>query len=233
MFLPAFDPTYYLLMLPPLVLGLVASVLLNYWTGKYMKENTSRAMTGIEIAEKIASARKLEFKVNLISQVLGESWDPTTHTLNLSQDTAYGKSVTAAGIVAHELGHVEQQQSGSLLFKLRSGMVPLVNLGTNIGYFMIVIGLILQFTELSWIGIAFFSLATVFSLLTLPIELDASKRALNMLTKEGIIFQSETGGVKKVLTAAALTYVAALFQSIGQLLYFVFRVQGLGRRDSD
>jgi hypothetical protein len=109
-------------------------------------------------------------------------------------------------------------------------IVPIVNIGTNIGYFLLIIGLILQFSELAWLGVILFALATFFAFITVPLELDASRRALNLLQRSQLIYPEETGGIKLVLGAAALTYVAALFQSLGQLLYFLLRVQGISRR---
>lgn len=233
MILPSFDPIYLLFMIPPFLLGLLATILLNVWTKQYLQELTSKGMTGMDIITKITQSEHLDLKVNLINEVLGESWDPQNHILNISSTNAYGRSITGAGIIAHELGHVLQQKEGSLLFKIRSAIIPAVNIGSNLGYFLILIGLAIQFSGLAWLGIIFFALTTVFSLLTLPIEIDASTKALTLLKKNQIIFEKETSGVKKVLTAAALTYVAALFQSLGQLLYFIFRVQGISRSRED
>ncbi len=230
MFIPAFDPLYLLFMIPPFLLGLVATLLLNLWTKQYLTVDTKIGLTGLEIISKISNKENYNLKVNLIPEVLGESWDPINHTLNISQVNAHGRSITGSAIIAHELGHVDQQAKGSLLFKIRTAIVPMVNFGSNLGYFLLIIGLVLQLSELAWVGLAFFALTTVFTLITLPIELDASNRALNLLTRNQIVFTNELGGVKKVLTAAALTYVAALFQSLGQLMYFIFRIQGLSRR---
>jgi Zn-dependent membrane protease YugP len=111
------------------------------------------------------------------------------------------------------------------LILLRGIILPAVNIGTNLGYFLIVIGFVISFLQLSEIGLVLFSLSTVFTLITLPIEIDASAKALNLLKKEQILFDDEMSGAKKVLAAAALTYVAALFQSIGQIMYFFFRIR--------
>jgi hypothetical protein len=189
-----------------------------------------QGLTGLEIAHRIASDNTLKFRIELIPQLLGESYNPVTRTLALSQQSAYSKSITAAAITAHELGHVEQHQNAMLLFQFRTMIVPVVNIGTNIGYFLLILGLILSFSELAWLGVILFALATLFAFITVPLELDASRRALNLLTKSQIIYPQEKGGIRLVLFAAAMTYIAALFQSLGQLLYFLLRVQGISRR---
>jgi len=232
MFIPFFNPLYLLFVLPAFILGLLATLLLRYWTSKYLKIGNINNLNGLQIAEKIARNDNLDFRVEVIEQTLGENYNPQNRTLSISREIGYHASIASAGIVAHELGHIQQHKAGSLLLKLRGALIPAVNIGSNLGYFLLVLGLILQFTTLAWLGIILFSLATVFSLLTLPIEIDASRRALKLLSRNQILYAKEMSGVKLVLSAAALTYVAALFQSLGQLLYFIFQVQGIGRRKS-
>jgi hypothetical protein len=230
MFIPAFDPLYLLFALPALLLGLFASIALQLITSKYQSELNRQGLSGLDIAERVAKENGFKFRINIINQLLGESYDPTSATLSLSTQTAHDKTITAAAITAHELGHVEQHHKSSMLFQFRTMIVPVVNIGTNIGYFLLIIGLILQFSELAWLGVILFALATFFAFITVPLELDASRRALNLLQRSQLIYPEETGGIKLVLGAAALTYVAALFQSLGQLLYFLLRVQGISRR---
>jgi len=233
MYLPFFDPVYLIFVLPAFLVGIIATILLKVWTNRYLKVMNTNHLTGLQIAEKIAHNENLNFQVNVMEQTLGENYNPSNRTLSVSRVIGYTTSIASAGIIAHELGHIEQHKQGSLLLKLRSALVPAVNIGSNLGYFLLVIGLVLQFTALAWLGIGFFALATVFSLLTLPIEIDASKRALKLLSRNQILFPKEMHGVKLVLAAAALTYVAALFQSLGQLLYFIFRIQGTGSNKND
>lgn len=229
MFVPYFDPMYFIFALPALAVGVVAQILLSVWTRKYHKQTPVSGFNGAQTVEKIANSRGFSIDLALTSQKLGDNYNPTNHTLTLSKEIAQNSSITAVGIAAHELGHVEQHKTGSILINIRTALVPALNIGTNIGYFLLIIGIVLGATNLAWIGIILFSGATIFSVVTLPIEIDASRRALKMLTTEKILLPQEMPGVKKVLSAAALTYVAATIQSIGTLLFFILRVQGIQR----
>ncbi len=229
MFFPTFDPIYLLFALPALILGLGATLFLNYSVKKYNQIETKRKLTGIEVAEQIGRSENIKFQINLLPDLLSESYDPSSHTLNLSIDSAHGRTITSTAITAHELGHIVQHQKNNFLFRIRTGIVPLVNFGTNFGYILLIIGFVLEFSSLAWLGVIFFSLATVFALVTVPLEFDASDRAIKILERNQLIFPSEKPAIKSVLVAASLTYVAGLFQSLGQLLYFVFRIQGLSR----
>jgi Zn-dependent membrane protease YugP len=220
-----FDPIYFLFILPGLLLGVVASITLKIWYGQYSAKQNLNHISGSELAAKISQNFNLNLRLNVSDQALSDNYDPTNETLTLSKDVAYGTTIAAVAITAHELGHALQHKQKSPLMLIRNLLVPAVNLGTNLGYFLIVIGFIINFLRLSELGLVLFSLSTVFTLLTLPIEINASSRALNLLQKNNVLFPDEMGGAKKVLTAAALTYVAALFQSIGQILYFFFRIR--------
>jgi Zn-dependent membrane protease YugP len=154
---------------------------------------------------------------------LTDNYDPRSKTLNLSQGSATGSSVASLAIVAHELGHAQQDSQGNLLMAARSGLVPAVNIGSHLGPILLIVGLLINLTPLIWLGIGLFSLAFVFSLLTLPVELDASSRAMKMLTTGGLLVgKDEADGARSVLTAAALTYVAAMLMALLQLVYFIF-----------
>ncbi|MFQ5492816.1 MAG: zinc metallopeptidase [Candidatus Dojkabacteria bacterium] len=231
MFVPFFDITYLIFSLPAILVGVVASLLLRYWTGKYRQQLNANSVTGVEVAERIARKHDYPIRLEITEQPLGDNYNPTNSTLTLSREIAQEKSITAVGIAAHEMGHVEQHASGNVFFRLRTSIVPIVNLGSSLGYFLLIIGIIIGLVQLAWLGIVLFSATTVFTLITLPIELDASRRALKMIRENQILFPNEIGGVKKVLTAAALTYVAATLQSFGALIYFILRVQGIGRND--
>jgi Zn-dependent membrane protease YugP len=139
--------------------------------------------------------------------------------------------VAALGIVAHEVGHALQDQTDYAPLRVRSGLVPMVNLGSWMGMILFFAGLLLQFSGLAWLGIIFFSGSVVFALVTLPVERDASRRALQILKAEGLVGTTDIQGVQSVLSAASLTYVAALAQAVSQLLYFVLLATGMGRRD--
>lgn len=225
-----YDFGYLLFVLPALILGIVASILMRVWTNRYLQVENLKRITGIELVEKVAKRRGFDIRLNVTPEHLADNFAPSTGVLTLSREVAQTSSIAAVAITAHELGHVDQHHTRSPLMMVRSFLVPAINIGTQFGYFLLMLGLILSFTPLAWLGVILFSSATLFSLVTLPIELDASRRALAMLEEEQILFRDEMSGARKVLSAAALTYVAATLQSLLSLLYFIFRVQALGRR---
>ncbi len=226
-----YDYGYLLFVLPALILGLVASVLMRIWTHKYLQIENINRISGIELVERIARRKGFDIRLNVTGEHLADNFSPSTRILTLSREVAQNSSIASVAIAAHELGHVAQHHSRSPLMMLRNLIVPAINIGTQLGYFLLILGLILSLSPLAWLGVILFSSATLFSLVTLPIELDASRRALNMLEEEQILFRDEMSGARKVLSAAALTYVAATLQSLLSLLYFIFRVQALGRRN--
>lgn len=230
MFFPFFDPLYLLLVLPAFAIGTIATILLNYWTKKYSKERIINDYIGTEIINKISQKYDLRLSLASVEQMLSSSYDPHLKVLNISNDIAHGSSVSGTGILAHELAHAIQHQKGSVLSNIRNSIVPVVNIGTNIGYFLLIGGLVLNLSGLSWIGLILFSLTTVFVLITLPLEIDASMKANKILREMQICFPNEMSKINKVLFAAAMTYVAALFQSLGQLLYFFLQVKGISSR---
>jgi Zn-dependent membrane protease YugP len=165
---------------------------------------------------------------------LSDHYDPRNKTLFLSQGVASSPSVAAVAIAAHELGHALQDAEEYFPMKIRSMLVPAVNIGSNLGWILIMIGLVLRMTSLAWIGVAVFSGGALFALATLPVELNASGRAKQLLYQTGIIqSEEEQRGVNQVLNAAALTYVAGLVTAVMQLLYYVFLIGGLGGRRRD
>jgi Zn-dependent membrane protease YugP len=162
---------------------------------------------------------------------LTDHYDPRNKTLYLSQGVANSPSVAAVAIAAHELGHAMQDAEDYFPMRVRSALVPMVNIGSNLGWILILIGLFLRLTNVAWIGVLVFAGGAVFALATLPVEFNASARAKELLYRTGII-QSDTEirGVNQVLNAAALTYVAGLITAIMQLLYYVTLVMGMGGR---
>ena len=159
---------------------------------------------------------------------LTDHFDPKNHTLGLSKDVYDSSSVAALGVAAHEVGHAMQQREGYPLLSLRSAIVPAVNIGSSLAWPIFVAGLIFSIDALQFAGIILFSLVLIFALITLPVELNASKRALQLLTAGGFIEGDETAGVKSVLTAAAMTYVASVVSAALQLLRLIL----LSRRNS-
>lgn len=220
-----FDPIYLVFIAPGLLLGLIATALLRIWGNEYKSTQNLQHISGSELAGRISSEYDLKIKLYVSPDEYSDNFNPQDHTLTLSNEIAYGTTITAVAITAHELGHAMQHKNKSILMSLRTFLVPAVNIGTNLGYILIVMGLVIDFLAMSHVGLVLFSLSTIFTFLTLPIEIDASNKAINLLNNSGYLFPEEIGGAKKVLAAAALTYVAALFESIGQLLYFLFRIR--------
>jgi Zn-dependent membrane protease YugP len=162
---------------------------------------------------------------------MSDHYDPRSKVLRLSQGVYQTSSVAAVAIAAHELGHAMQDQEGYFPLRLRSTMIPVVNIGSTLGWLFIILGIFMQWTGLAWLGVIVFSAGALFAMATLPVELNASARAKKLLVQSGIIIgQDEQQGVNKVLNAAALTYIAALLTSIMQLLYFTSLVGGMGGR---
>jgi Zn-dependent membrane protease YugP len=160
---------------------------------------------------------------------LSDHYDPRSKVLRLSPDVYRSNSIAAAGIAAHELGHALQDSKGYAPLKLRSAIVPATQFGSMLAPWLFIAGFLLNITPLAWAGVLLFGIAVIFTLVTLPVERDASKRAKAMLTSSGILIGDEIQGANKVLDAAALTYVAAAVASIGQFLYYIMLLGG-GRR---
>ena len=212
-----FDWTY-LLVIAGALLSLIASYNVKASYKKYARIASMRGMTGAEVAMRILEANNVRnVQVRHVSGELTDHYDPRTQTVNLS-DSVYGStSVAALGVAAHECGHVMQHETGYTPIKIRTALVPAANIGSKFGIYIVILGLILAFEPLTTIGIWVFSLAVLFQIVTLPVEFDASRRALAMLEGYGMLGQEEVGGARKVLTAAALTYVAAAASSVMQL----------------
>ena len=231
-FFPFFDPTYMLYMLPAIILMVIAQIYVNSSYRKWSQVPTRSRMTGSDAAQYLMRRNGLtNIRLQGIEGQLTDQYDPSQKVLRLSQDVAAGQSVASVAIAAHELGHAMQDAQGYLPMQLRSLLVPAVNIGSTLGWLMIIGGLLLRITGLAWLGILVFSAGVLFALATLPVELNASSRARQMLAESGVIMgEDEQRGVNTVLNAAALTYVAALATSLLQLLYFVTLVGGIGGR---
>jgi Zn-dependent membrane protease YugP len=202
---------------------------------KWSQVRASSGLTGHQAAQRLISTGNLYgVQVQGTAGQLSDHYDPRNKTLFLSQGVASSPSVAAVAIAAHELGHALQDAEEYFPMKIRSMLVPAVNIGSNLGWILIMIGLVLRMTSLAWIGVAVFSGGALFALATLPVELNASGRAKQLLYQTGIIqSEEEQRGVNQVLNAAALTYVAGLVTAVMQLLYYVFLIGGLGGRRRD
>lgn len=234
-----FDPTYLLVLIGAL-LCIWASSRVNSTYRKYSKVRSCSGMTGAEAARRILQMSGIyDVPVQHVSGELTDHYDPSKKVLNLS-DSVYGStSVAAIGVAAHECGHALQHKEGYLPLKIRSALVPAANIGSRLGLPIVILGMILGigfnlpdggYFSLAQIGVWVFSLAVLFQIVTLPVEFDASGRALNMLGSYGLMNQGEIKDCKRVLSAAALTYVAAAASSILQLLRLVLLT---GRRRDD
>jgi len=199
---------------------------------RYSKVRNARGVTGAEAAQHLLLYNDLgEVKIEGTPGQMTDHYDPRSDTLRLSAGVARNASVASLGIVAHEVGHVHQEHSNWGPMRLRSGLVPAANIGSRAGPWLVLLGVIINLTPLAWLGIALFAVAAIFYLITLPIELDASRRGIEMLKNSSLVVPEEVDGARKVLRAAAWTYVAALLTSVMQLFYFVSLVGG-GRRRS-
>jgi uncharacterized protein len=224
------NSSYFLFALPALILGLVAQAWVKGAYNKYLKVRNGAGMTGLEAARHIMGRTGLPLKIEGTQGTLSDHYDPRSNTLRLSPGVAQQASVASLAIVAHELGHAEQDAHSFVLLKLRSGLVPVVNITSWLGPILFMAGLFLGLMDLAWLGLLCFAGATVFSLVTVPVELDASRRGMALLTQSGLLSSDEERkGARRVLTAAALTYVAALVQSVANLLYYGSLLSG-GRR---
>ncbi len=223
---------YFIYMLPALILSVVAQLYVNSAYSKWSKVRNYHNLTGTDTAEQLISRLGMnDIRLTRIRGTLSDHYDPRNHTLALSEGVAEQPSIAAMAIAAHELGHAQQERDGYGPLRLRSALVPLVNIGSTFGWFLLLIGLILQVSGLAQLGVILFSAGAIFSLVTLPVELNASKRAKQMLAENGLVVnEEEKKGVASVLNAAALTYVAGLATSLLQLFYFA-SLAGFGRRD--
>ena len=230
-----FDPLYLIFMIPAIALMGFASWYVRHSYNKWSKVRASSGLTGHQAAQRLISTGNLYgVQVQGTAGQLSDHYDPRNKTLFLSQGVANSPSVAAVAISAHELGHALQDAEEYFPMRIRSMLVPAVNIGSNLGWILIMIGLVLRMTNLAWIGVAVFSAGTLFALATLPVEFNASARAKQLLYQTGIIqTEEEQRGVNQVLNAAALTYVAGLITAVMQLLYYVLLVGGLGGRRRD
>lgn len=227
-----FNINYLIYMIPAFILMAATSWYVKSAYSKWSQVRARSGLTGAQAAQRlITTAGLYGVQIQAIAGEMTDNYDPRTKVLNLSQGVASVPSVAALAIAAHELGHAMQDAEDYLPLRFRAALVPAVNIGSNLGWVLIMIGLFIGMTQLAWLGVAVFGLGALFSLATLPVEFDASARAKRMLADSGLISGDERDGVNHVLNAAALTYVAALVTSVMQLLYYASLVGGGRRRD--
>ena len=223
-----FDWTYIVIVLPAVILAMLAHAKVKSTFASYDKITTSRRFTGYDAARRILDANGLtHIAIEHVQGELTDHYDPKAGVIRLSDSTYANTSVAAVGVAAHEAGHAVQHATGYSPMKLRSAIIPITNIGSNLAMPLVLLGLLLSMPPLAYLGIAAFSLSTLFQLITLPVEYNASNRAAAILGTSDMLDQTEVSKVKKVLSAAALTYVAALAVSLANLLRLMIIV---GRR---
>jgi Zn-dependent membrane protease YugP len=225
-----FNPNYLIfVMLPTVLLTLYAQWRVKSAYNKWSQVPNERGLTGLATARIIMQDTGLEFiEVKRTPGFMTDHYDPRDKSINLSEGSDQ-PSVAAMAIVAHELGHAEQDKTGNTMLNIRANLVPVANLGSGLGVWIIIGGLLFGMTELAWLGVILFSLTVLFTLVTLPVEFDASRKAKAHLRSLNLVSVNEAKGVDAVLDAAALTYVAAAAGAVLNLLYYVMLLSGRSR----
>lgn len=224
------DIYYIVLVLPCIMFALWAQSAVSATFKKYSRVRTLRGITGAQAAEEVLRSNGV-YNVNIerVRGKLTDHYDPRTNVIRLSDNVYDSQSVAAVGVAAHEAGHAVQYAKNYGLIKLRMAIVPITNFGSTLSFPLILIGLVLNYSSLITAGILFFALSTVFQLLTLPVELNASKRAILALEGTGLLGSEELPMARKTLNAAAMTYIAALATSVAQLLRLLLIFGGRNR----
>ena len=226
-----FDPLYLIMILPALAFTLWAQWKVKSSYSKWSNVPNSRGITGSQAARYLLDSNGLNnIQVEQSQGMLSDHYDPRAKVLRLSPQVYGVPSVASVGIAAHEMGHALQDKENYGALRLRSALVPVANIGSSFGIWIIIGGLLLQMTPLAWLGVILFGAGFVFSLITLPVEFDASRRAMRMMDQSGLLAGQELAGAKEVLTSAAWTYIAAAAASLLTLLYWITRVGGSSRR---
>lgn len=238
-----FDWSYLVLVVPALLFSLWASARVNSTFKKYSAIRNARGMTGAEAARAVLNANGVtDVRIEYVSGNLTDHYDPKNKVIRLSQDVYDAATPAAVGVAAHEAGHAAQYAANYLPIRIRAAIIPATNIGSKLSVPLVILGLLLPglrifapytefFNLIAWIGVACYSLCVLFQLVTLPTEFNASRRAVAAIERCGLLLPEEQQGAKKVLKAAALTYVAALSASLAQLLRLIIIVGGRQRRD--
>ena len=228
------DYTYFIFIIPALIVTMIAQIRVKSTFKKYSRIATVKNMTGAQAAQSVAQfGGATGVQVQHISGDLTDNFDPRNNTISLSDNVYAATSIAAIGVAAHEAGHSIQNAKSYFPNKIRSALVPVTNISSRMGMPLVILGLILpvQYDFVVWIGIALYSFAVLFQLATLPVEFNASFRAIRALDESGILYPDELEGAKKVLTAAAMTYLAASFTAIMSLIRLLVLANGRRGRD--
>jgi Zn-dependent membrane protease YugP len=224
-----FDPMYLVIVGPAFLLSLIAQVWVKRSFARYAKVGLMSQMSGAQAAQRIVQRTGLDVRIEPVRGFLSDHYDPRHRVLRLSPQVYEGRSLASIGVAAHEAGHALQHAKGYAPLQFRTAMVPVTSIGSQLAWPLLIIGLLFQAAGLLYLGIILYAGAVLFQLVTLPVEIDASRRAMALIRSEGIVAnEAEAAGAKKVLTAAAMTYVAAAATAILTLLYFLLRAGVLG-----
>lgn len=216
-----FDPTM-IIILPAIIISIWAQFKVNGAYNKYSGVRTMNGYTGEQVARMMLDEAGLySVPIEMVHNKLGDHYDPKSRVLRLSPDVYSGATIASAGIAAHEVGHAIQHANGYKPLEIRNSIVPIVNIGSSLSWILFFAGIVFSITQLTTLGIIFFSGAVLFQLITLPVEFNASKRALVILENRGILYGDEVNGAEKVLSAAAMTYVAAAIMAVANLLRLI------------
>lgn len=220
-FYPFSDPTM-ILLVPAIIISFWAQSKINSAYSEYSQVRTINGYTGQQVARMMLDEAGLfDVRIELINSKLGDHYDPASKILRLSPEVYSDASISSAGIAAHEVGHALQHKERYAPLVIRNSIVPIVNIGSNVSWMLFFVGILLGFKGLTTLGIILFSGVVIFQLITLPVEFDASTRALNILKSRGILYGDETKSAQKVLDAAAMTYVAATLMAVSQLIRLI------------
>jgi Zn-dependent membrane protease YugP len=214
-----FDPLYTIYILPGLILAIAAQIWITTSFNKYSKLPSGKNITGVDAANIIKEGESFPVSISVGGEKLSDHFDPRRDIVNISQSSLQD-TVSSIAVVVHEFGHVQQKFSKSHLFIVRSALVPIVNIGSRLGYILIILGLILNLLGMAQLGLILFASTTLFAFVTLRVEIDASRRAMKLIKKYDLIPESRIGGAKTVLGAAATTYLASLLTSLLNLFYY-------------
>lgn len=221
------DSIIYLLFFISFAITLIAQILVSARYSKYSKITNSKGLTGFDVAKKILEKNDLgDIYVVETKGYLSDHYDPGHNVIRLSHEVFHGESLSAAAIAAHEVGHAIQKKQGNFFMKIRSFIFPVVNFSSKFGYIAILIGLIFGYMRLFYLGIFMLFVILFFQLVTLPVEFDASRKAMANLEKYNILLADEKRGARKVLVAAALTYVASLVTTLLEIFRLLLVVMG-------
>ena len=228
-----FDPLYLVLVVPFIIISMIAQYKVKSTYAKYSKVRNTRGLTGAQAAQAILSYYGItDVAIQMIGGTLTDNYNPKTNVISLSQDVYNSTSVAAVGVACHEAGHAAQYAENYAPIKLRNAIIPICNFGSSLSIPIILIGAILAarvaqgFSILITIGILLYATVFIFQLITLPVEFNASRRAIKVISETNLLYDEEVSGAKKVLGAAAMTYVAAMLVSLANLLRIIIRFSG-------